>query len=90
MLEVAFSRRICCSRVESVSVNALFPSESVVSPTIRPGMERTKERREAKKPTWGPPKEGVFPKDCASPTTISAPLSPGGLSSAKERGSGTA
>src|SRR5438105_8884371 len=38
MLEVAFSRRICCSRVASVKQNARLPRESVVSPTSRPGI----------------------------------------------------
>ena len=41
MFEVAFSRRMCCSRVWSVSTKARRPSGSTVSPTIRPGMRRT-------------------------------------------------
>src|SRR5262245_25861311 len=41
MLEVAFSRRMCCSRVESVSTNPRRPSLSTVSPASRPGICRT-------------------------------------------------
>jgi hypothetical protein len=41
MFEVAFSRRICCSRVESVSTKPRFPSASTVSPHRRPGIWRT-------------------------------------------------
>ena len=37
MFEVAFSRRMCCSRVWSVSTNPRRPSTSVVSPAMRPG-----------------------------------------------------
>ena len=37
MLCVAFSRRMCCSRVCSVSTKPRRPSTSVVSPAIRPG-----------------------------------------------------
>ena len=40
MLWVAFSRRMCCSRVCSVSTKPRRPSTSVVSPAIRPGMRR--------------------------------------------------
>ena len=38
MFEVAFSRRMCCSRVCSVSTKARLPSSSTVSPTMRPGI----------------------------------------------------
>src|ERR1039457_3297405 len=38
MLEVAFSRRMCCSRVASVRQNARLPRESTVCPTSRPGI----------------------------------------------------
>ena len=37
MFEVARSRRMCCSRVCSVSTNPRLPSRSRVSPAIRPG-----------------------------------------------------
>ena len=40
MLCVAFSRRMCCSRVCSVSTKPRRPSTSVVSPAIRPGIRR--------------------------------------------------
>ena len=40
MLCVAFSRRMCCSRVCSVSTKPRRPSTSVVSPAMRPGMRR--------------------------------------------------
>ena len=38
MLDVAFSRRMCCSRVDSVRQKARRPSASRVSPTSRPGI----------------------------------------------------
>src|SRR5262245_64909837 len=41
ILEVAFSRRICCSRVARVNTNPRCPSVSTVSPTKRPGLLRT-------------------------------------------------
>ena len=37
MFEVAFSRRMCCSRVASVRQKARLPRVSTVSPTRRPG-----------------------------------------------------
>ncbi len=37
MFEVAFSRRMCCSRVERVSTKPRLPSASTVSPTRRTG-----------------------------------------------------
>ncbi|MNT60489.1 hypothetical protein D3C72_1980720 [compost metagenome] len=40
MFEVAFSRRICCSRVCSARRYALLPCASTVTPTRRPGIER--------------------------------------------------
>ena len=40
MLEVALSRRMCCSRVESVSTKPRLPSASTVSPQSRPGIWR--------------------------------------------------
>ena len=40
MLWVAFSRRMCCSRVWSVSTKPRRPSASTVSPAIRPGILR--------------------------------------------------
>ncbi len=40
ILEVARSRRMCCSRVWSVRTNARFPSLSTVAPASRPGIFR--------------------------------------------------
>ncbi len=51
MLEVAFSRRICCSRVESVSTKPRLPSASRVMPESRPGIWRTYFCLVAKSPT---------------------------------------
>jgi hypothetical protein len=50
MFDVAFSRRMCCSRVCSVRTNARRPSASTVSPTMRPGMRRMKSLRAVRKP----------------------------------------
>ncbi len=41
MFEVAFSRLMCCSRVDNVRTQPRLPSTSVVSPTSRPGIWRT-------------------------------------------------
>ncbi len=41
MFDVAFSRRMCCSRVDSVSTKPRRPSASTVSPQSRPGIWRT-------------------------------------------------
>ena len=38
MLEVAFSRRMCCSRVARVNTKPRRPSVSTVWPTKRPGI----------------------------------------------------
>ena len=40
MFDVAFSRRMCCSRVCSASRYAGLPCESIETPTRRPGIER--------------------------------------------------
>ncbi len=40
MLDVAFSRRMCCSRVARVRTKPLLPSTSTPCPTSRPGMLR--------------------------------------------------
>src|ERR1022692_154976 len=50
MLDVAFSRRMCCSRVASVRQNARLPCVSVVSPTSRPGIWRANFSRVAMMP----------------------------------------
>ena len=62
MLDVAFSRRMCCSRVERVSTKPRRPCLSTVAPQIRPGICRTWASRVAKKPGAGPPKFIAFPK----------------------------
>src|SRR3972149_1221142 len=86
MLEVAFSRRMCCSRVASVRQKPRSPLESVVWPTRRPGMLRTNLSRVARKPTYGPPKLSGTPNDCPSPATMSA--SAGGRAGAGGGGGG--
>ena len=85
MLEVAFSRRMCCSRVESVRQKARRPSASCVSPTSRPGICRWCSVRQARKPRSGPPLCIGTPSDCASPHAMSAPPSPGGASRRERR-----
>ena len=81
MFDVAFSRRMCCSRVCSARRSARRPSLSTETPTRRPGSERRLSSRTAMNPAWGPPKPSGTPKRCAEPTTTSAPHSPGGASS---------
>ena len=83
MLLVAFSRRMCCSRVCSASRNAGRPSASTDTPTSRPGSVRLCSSRLARNAACGPPKPSGTPKRCAEPTTMSAPISPGGRSSAQ-------
>jgi hypothetical protein len=51
IFEVAFSRRMCCSRVESVRTKPRRPSLSTVSPHRRPGIWRTYFCLVANKPT---------------------------------------
>ena len=80
IFEVAFSRRICCSRVCSARRYAGLPSASIDWPTSLPGIERLYLSRTAKKPACGPPKPIGTPKRCELPTTTSAPNSAGDLS----------
>ena len=54
-LELAFSRRMCCSRVCSAMRSAVLPRASRDTPMIRPGMARLNSSRVAKKAAWGPP-----------------------------------
>ena len=68
MFEVAFSRRMCCSRVCSVSTKPRRPSTSVVSPAMRPGILRRNASWAAKKPNDGPPKSSRLPSGWPSPT----------------------
>ena len=78
MLWVAFSRRMCCSRVCSASTKPRRPSTSVVSPAIRPGIRRRCSSVAAKKPNEGPPKSSRLPSGWPSPSATSTPHSPGG------------
>ena len=54
-LLVAFSRRMCCSRVCSVRTKQRRPRRSTVWPTNRPGMRRKNGSRQAMIPKYGPP-----------------------------------
>src|SRR5579862_7707780 len=84
ILLVAFSRRMCCSRVDSVSTYPRLPSASTVSPESRPGIWRMNFSRVANRPTYGPPKFNPLPIDWPSAATISAPMAPGGSISPSE------
>jgi hypothetical protein len=55
MLLVAFSRRMCCSRVCSAMRYATWPCASSVTPINRPGSLRTHSVRVAKNAACGPP-----------------------------------
>ncbi len=55
MLLVAFSRRMCCSRVCSARRNAVWPWQSRETPTRRPGILRVNSLRVAKNAACGPP-----------------------------------
>ena len=78
MLEVAFSRRMCCSRVCNAMRNAGRPRASTETPMIRPGVWRLYASRVAKNAACGPPNPIGTPKRWALPTTTSAPNAPGG------------
>ena len=78
MFEVAFSRRMCCSRVCSAMRSAVRPRASTDTPMIRPGVWRLYASRVAKKAACGPPNPIGTPKRWALPTTMSAPNTPGG------------
>ena len=77
MLDVAFSRRMCCSRVERVRTKPRRPLRSTVAPATRPGICRTSPSRMARNPGAGPPKLRPLPKLCSVPTATSAPRAPG-------------
>ena len=85
MFEVAFSRRMCCSRVCSVSTKPRRPSTSTVSPAMRPGIRRRYASVAAKKPNDGPPKSSRLPSGWPSPTATSTPHSPGGREDRRAR-----
>ena len=55
MLEVARSRRMCCSRVWSAMRYAGCPCASTETPMRRPGIWRTYAFRVAKNAACGPP-----------------------------------
>jgi hypothetical protein len=86
MLLVAFSRRMCCSRVCRARRVAGRPAASTETPTRRPGRDRLQPLGRAMKPAWGPPKPMGTPKRWVEPTTTSAPSSPGGTSSTRRAG----
>ena len=81
MLLVALSRRMCCSRVCSAIRSAGFPSESFDRPMIRPGRNRLCDSVVAKNAACGPPNPIGTPKRWLLPMAMSAPNSPGGVSS---------
>ena len=77
MLDVAFSRRMCCSRVCIAMRSAGFPWLSLDTPITRPGIERLNASFVARKAACGPPNPIGTPKRWAEPKTMSAPISPG-------------
>ena len=79
MFEVAFSRRMCCSRVCKANRIAGRPAVSVLTPTSRPGSERAIASLVAMNAACGPPNPIGTPKRCADPIATSAPSSPGGV-----------
>ena len=85
MLDVAFSRRMCCSRVPRASRRAGLPWASLETPTSRPGIWRLNSSRVARNPAWGPPNPSGTPNRWAEPTATSAPNSPGGRRSVRAR-----
>mmetsp|Transcript_135888 Transcript_135888/g.271089 ORF Transcript_135888/g.271089 Transcript_135888/m.271089 type:complete len:252 (-) Transcript_135888:1003-1758(-) len=85
--DVAFSRRICCSRVCRVSLYAGLPWRSMLSPMIRPGILRTCFFFVAIYAADGPPNHIGTPKRCMEPTTMSAPNSFGGFAATSASGS---
>ena len=85
MFEVAFSRRMCCSRVCSAMRSAGRPAVSVLTPMIRPGSARAAPSCTAMNAACGPPKPIGTPKRCAEPMAMSAPSAPGGVVSTHAR-----
>ena len=80
ILLVALSRLMCCSRVCRAKRNAGLPWASILCPTNLPGIDLSKPARTHRNPACGPPKPIGTPKRCAEPTAMSAPHSPGALS----------
>ena len=87
MFDVAFSRRMCCSRVCRASRSAGRPAVSVLTPTMRPGIARAADSRAVRKAACGPPNPIGTPKRCAEPIAMSAPSSPGGVARTHANGS---
>ena len=67
MLDVAFSRRMCCSRVCSAMRYARLPCASTDTPMMRPGACRTCFSRVAKNAACGPPYPIGTPNRCELP-----------------------
>ena len=73
MFEVAFSRRMCCSRVDSVSTNPRLPLRSVrLAHQPARHLPHDTSPCVAITPQYGPPKPSGTPNDCASMATMSA------------------
>ena len=85
MLEVAFSRRMCCSRACRVSTKPRCPRRPPSAPTRRPGISRMSLLRQAKKPEVRPAEGQGMPSPCPSPTAMSAPVVARGSSSSPAR-----
>ena len=88
MLEVAFSRRICCSRVCSARRMAGLPAASTETPTSRPGISRLQRvlHRHVGRHAGRHSPSARRSAGC-EPTTTSAPISPGGVSRQSDSGS---
>ena len=76
IFDVAFSRRICCSRVCNARRRAGRPASSTLTPTSRPGIERASFSETAINAAWGPPPPIGTPNRCAEPIAMSAPIEP--------------
>ncbi|MNX97799.1 hypothetical protein D3C86_1301790 [compost metagenome] len=83
ILEVAFSRLMCCSRVCKAIRKARPPCASILTPMIRPGMLRLNSSLQVKNAACGPPNPSGTPKRCAEPKATSAPSSPGGVNNVR-------
>ena len=78
MFEVAFSRRMCCSRVCSVSTKPRGRRRRASRRRSGPASGAGSASVAAKKPNDGPPKSSRLPSVWPSPTATSTPHSPGG------------
>ena len=86
IFDVAFSRRICCSRVCNARRRAGRPASSTLTPTSRPGIERASFSETAINAAWGPPPPIGTPNRCAEPIAMSAPIEPAERRSTAARG----